>query len=295
MAEWVHACVEGVESRHHQRPKKVVPLEPNDWLWCARLICSALPEGAELLAPSTTQQCAEDICEGCVLAFGTPPDHLCVAEVIGPICQLHAEPSRFLAKTIMRSGLMDALIGTDLSKCLRESLHLQDIGGSAPTTTPTDLFDSVVRDLLDSKRQMLLLKRTHGGRHVVEEYGLDTTGMALLAPGVELKVDNAAFRKKISAILVGVMAAHNIRLNSLADNTFDAISHVFHLVTTEDSGAPDMFFRLCSERNARRYVNRIDEAIDLLRSEEIAAVIINRIYSPHPFCGLAFRAGSVRG
>ena len=91
-----------------------------EWERAARFIAAALPcvDALDALTPTTIDDVVREIADMCSHAIGVPVGEDLLHAHVGPLC-LHIEPSRFLAKTILRSCIVGEILGSGLALIVR--------------------------------------------------------------------------------------------------------------------------------------------------------------------------------
>ena len=108
-----------------------------EWERGANFIGNALPfynrEDANadgnsvVLKPMTTDEVVQIIAESCSHAIGVSVDESILHEHVGPLC-LRIEPSLFLAKTMLRTKVVEAVLGSSLALIVRRRQFESDWG-----------------------------------------------------------------------------------------------------------------------------------------------------------------------
>ena len=91
--------------------------------------------------------------EACSYALGAPFDEVALAEHVGPLC-LQIEPSKFLAKTLLRSSIIDAVLGKSLSLNVRRR-HFESDWGQLCVTEDANPLSAIVAEFLETRKTLI--------------------------------------------------------------------------------------------------------------------------------------------
>ena len=125
----------------------------------AHFIISAIGDaGKNMLEPVSLDECAGQIMELVLAAFGVQLDTRTTCDHIAPLCINLIEPSQFLAHTIARTDIMHEIIGTTLSMQLRRFIHNTDLGLDQDVSYSENAFPAVISELIETRQQVAQLK-----------------------------------------------------------------------------------------------------------------------------------------
>jgi len=125
-------------------------------------VLEAMYAGTEIAAVYKAPLCMEavvdHIADACEDAFGHKADADTLNSHVAPVCHAY-EPSLFLAKTIIRSGIADEVFGCSLAKRLRRECFLKDWDLGLESYECTVARDAVIPELLAKHAQLLRIKQ----------------------------------------------------------------------------------------------------------------------------------------
>ena len=121
----------------------------------AKALSAALPmQEADMHTPMNIEGVMDVISEGVLLSSGIKVDMEVLKDHIAPVC-LELEPTKFLAKTLMRCDIMEAVLGKSLATQLRAYVFESD--WQLPVVSLLDgssLAQSILNELLESRKQL---------------------------------------------------------------------------------------------------------------------------------------------
>ena len=138
------------------------PRDDMEWSRFASFIGGALTgtvgiatdaDSVGILKSCSLDDLVHDVAEACSYALGAPFDEVALAEHVGPLC-LQIEPSKFLAKTLLRSSIIDAVLGKSLSLNVRRR-HFESDWGQLCVTEDANPLSAVVAELLEARKTLI--------------------------------------------------------------------------------------------------------------------------------------------
>jgi hypothetical protein len=137
----------------YKRRRKLT-LSPEQFLSISRWLCDGLPHGHEWLAVTSIDECATHICETCAYATSVSPDVDAVTTILNDVCIALAEPTLFLARTLMRSNVLNSLMGRALANRVRTYMHCCDFALDHTDRSGTSSAD-LLRELVSTKAEVV--------------------------------------------------------------------------------------------------------------------------------------------
>ena len=137
------------------------PEDDQAWSRCIAFLVQAMPfvgvqadssADCKLAEPTSIDDVVQEIADSCFYAIGVPVDKTMIHELVGPLC-LQIEPSSFLAKTLLRTDVVSAVVGVSLTRTIRRREY-ENVWGELCLAPESNPLAEVITELLESRRKL---------------------------------------------------------------------------------------------------------------------------------------------
>ena len=261
------------------------PRRDSDFENTAQFIMSGLQCCTDgFLDKTSVEDCAQIITDIVYSAVGARLNASLVHDHIAPICVNFAEPCVFLARTIVRSMIMQELIGDTLSKTLRRVDHCHMFGTlvgdnlSTPQLPPNDVGE-LIDELVNARAQISRMKLAlHRGTNAADATADCGRSMIISSESraepwwIHSRQTVQAARHRHKCIDTVEFA---LTLNVAFKHAPDTLLAAYRIVDSWKDGSGgkrasvDCLQKLVSDRSMRRMVLDLDSALDLLAAHRV--------------------------
>lgn len=232
----------------------------------AKALASAIPvQAAGQLVPGSIDTVMDMICNETFMATGIDVDRGLLKDHIAPIC-MELEPTPFLAKTLLRTRILQEVIGDALCQRVRSYCFRSDWQIDAPSLTSDEsLHHAVAQELMNARKTLNDVRVHLANGHA--QRARDASGVPRVVTAEECKIarrtsKSAATHRTVHDATVAAVTA-NVSLTH--------VGAVFNLVEAKYN------ITLSSSRVSRQvksYAIILNDAVELTIKDDIAKVFI---------------------
>ena len=233
----------------------------------AKALASAIPvQAAGQLVPGSIDTVMDMICNETFMATGIDVDRGLLKDHIAPIC-MELEPTPFLAKTLLRTRILQEVIGDALCQRVRSYCFRSDWQIDAPSLTSDEsLHHAVAQELMNARKTLNDVRVHLANGHA--QRARDASGVPRVVTAEECKIarrtsKSAATHRTVHDATVAAVTA-NVSLTH--------VGAVFNLVEAKYNvtlSSSDVMRRQVSS-----YAIILNDAVELTIKDDIAKVFI---------------------
>lgn len=247
-----------------------------EWERCATFIGRALGYGDSGRRLTTTDEIVTEIAESCSYAIGVPVDESIIHEHVAPLC-LQLEPSLFLAKTLLRTFVVDAVVGSSLAMIIRRHQFEIDWGHSQPWgTEEANPLAEVIKELLETRKQMIAVQVAVASGRL--DRAREACGNSIVVTSTRRRLENLQCDKSFESSLrfyqqASLLASSNMTFVALRRSM--AFITELNMTGSVSNASHAGFDKLFGHKGLRNYVMNMEEAIENLDREWICKAFIH--------------------
>ena len=222
------------------------------------------------LRPLTIDECVAKLALIVAESCGVCINEDLANDIIAPICSRYVEPCAYVAKTVVRTKLMEDLVGTGLLRVVRDHVFRSD-AGLPDREVPAATADVLLQELVATRAQLARLKQSAFDPTVsISETDIGGECLVLVPPRAPAKPKhnvciNADFVRGIAEYVASFKAA----LRHIPKSLVAAEVLVKTLKGESLSDAHSTAERLVASSTMGRYCVLLDEALDMHFQERI--------------------------
>ena len=233
----------------------------------AKALASAIPvQAAGQLVPGSIDTVMDMICNETFMATGIDVDRGLLKDHIAPIC-MELEPTPFLAKTLLRTRILQEVIGDALGQRVRSYCFRSDWQIDAPSLTSDEsLHHAVAQELMNARKTLNDVRVHLANGHA--QRARDASGVPRVVTAEECKIarktsKGAATHRTVHDATVAAVTA-NVSLTHVGA-VFNLVEAKYNITLSSSS---------VMDRQVKSYAIILNDAVELTIKDDIAKVFI---------------------
>ena len=205
-----------------------------------------------------------------------PVDESIIHEHVAPLC-LQLEPSLFLAKTLLRTFVVDAVVGSSLAMIIRRHQFGIDWGHSQPWgTEEANPLAEVIKELLETRKQMIAVQVAVASGRL--DRAREACGNSIVVTSTRRRLENLQCDKSFESSLrfyqqASLLASSNMTFVALRRSM--AFITELNMTGSVSNASHAGFDKLFGHKGLRNYVMNMEEAIGNLDREWICKAFVH--------------------